>query len=114
MLERENDELRQDLSELAFLREEAKEIEKLRVEVTVLRTIARGENEGAYLQRLGEERDELQREVRALRRQLEGRDRELAKQRLADKNSSALGPMIASALEGFLRTLRGGGGAPRP
>ncbi|MBS2015751.1 MAG: hypothetical protein JST00_22885 [Deltaproteobacteria bacterium] len=105
MLEKENEELRAELSELAELRVRAEEVDRLRAEVDELRARVRGENEDAFMKRTTEERDELQREVRDLRDRLATQEGELARLRRAANQRGNRDPLgeLASAITDLLR-----------
>lgn len=106
MLEKENEELRDEIAKLAGLRDAAEEVERLRADVEQLRSIARGENEGAYLTRLGEERDELTKEVADLKVQAAQQERQIRSLRLELKKQESSAP-ITTLIDGLSRLLGG-------
>lgn len=106
MLEQENEELRSELAKLAGLRTAAEEVERLRADVEQLRSIARGENEGAYLTRLGEERDELTKEVADLKAQVTQQERQIRGLRLELKKQEG-GFQVATLIDGLTKLLGG-------
>ena len=106
MLEQDNEELRSELAKLAGLRTAAEEVERLRADVEQLRSIARGENEGAYLTRLGEERDELTKEVADLKAQVTQQERQIRGLRLELKKQEG-GFQVATLIDGLTKLLGG-------
>lgn len=106
MLEKENEELRDEIAKLAGLRDAAHEVERLRADVEQLRSIARGENEGAYLTRLGQERDELTKEVADLKVQVAQQERQIRGLRLELKKQESIQP-FTTLIDGISRLLGG-------
>lgn len=107
MLEQENEELRAELATLAGLRTAAEEVERLRADVEQLRSIARGENEGAYLTRLGEERDELTKEVADLKAQVTQQERQIRGLRLELKKHESGFQPVATLIDGLTKLIGG-------
>jgi len=107
MLEKENEDLRDEIAKLAGLRDAADEVERLRADVEQLRSIARGENEGAYLTRLGEERDELTKEVADLKAQVAQQERQIRGLRLELKKHESGFQPVATLIDGLTKLIGG-------